>query len=121
MSKLHNKQLLFPLSGSFTGSLLGSASYALTASYAMNAGTTIDTGSFATTGSNIFKGNQTITGSNGRLIYTGTTPGIYPTLAEVHINNDYPWLHRFYNDTFSTSSAVMAYFGWNDGRFVFHN
>ena len=77
--------------------------------------------SFATTGSNTFKGNQIITGSNGRLTYTGTTP-VYPyTLAELHTNNDYPWLERFYNDTFSTSSAVMAYFGYNDGRFVFHN
>lgn len=80
-----------------------------------------NTGSFATTGSNTFIGTQTITGSNGRLIYRGTTP-VYPyTLAELHINDDYPWLERFYNDTFSTSSAVMAYFGYNDGRFVFHN
>ncbi len=65
----------------------------------------------------------TIAGSNGKLIYTGTTPGVgsNPTLAEVHANDDYPWLERFYNDTFSTSSAVMAYYGWNDGRFVFHN
>ncbi len=65
----------------------------------------------------------TIAGSNGKLIYTGTTPGVgsNPTLAEVHANDDFPWLHRFYNDTFSTSSAVMAYYGWNDGRFVFHN
>lgn len=84
-------------------------------------GGTTNTGSFATTGSNTFRGTQTITGSNGRLIFTGTTP-IYPyTLAEIHTNNDYPWLERFYNDTFSTSSAVMAYFGHNDGRFVFHN
>lgn len=37
--------------GSFTGSLQGSASYALTASYAQNAGTTVDTGSFVTTSS----------------------------------------------------------------------
>ena len=120
MSKLHNKQLLFPLSGSFTGSLLGSASYALTASYAMNA-TIIDTGSFATTGSNIFKGNQTITGSDGRIVYNGTNTAPDYTLASIHANNDYPWLERFYNDTFSTSSAIMAYFGHNDGRFVFHN
>ena len=100
-----------------TGSLFG------TSSYTINSETLNGTGSgvFATTGSNTFIGTQTITGSNGRLIYTGTTPGAYPTLAEVHINSDYPWLHRFYNDTFSTSSAVMAYFGWNDGRFVFHN
>ena len=81
----------------------------------------INTGSFATTGSNTFIGTQTITGSNGRLIYTGTTPGAYPALAEIHANNDYPWLERFYNDTFSTSSVVMAYFSQNDGRFVFHN
>jgi hypothetical protein len=80
----------------------------------------IDTGSFATTGSNTFKGTQTITGSNGRLIYDGNiTPNT--SLAEVHTTNDNPWLHKFYNDSFSSSSAVMAYFGWNDGRFVFHN
>ena len=84
-------------------------------------GGTTNTGSFATTGSNTFRGSQTITGSNGRLIYTGTTSGAYPTLAEIHTNNDNVWLERFYNDTFSTSSAVMAYFSWNDGRFVFHN
>lgn len=132
----------------FTGSLQGTASIALTASFAqgyvLNSSTSslvsnsstssfitnsqtssfitsIQTGSFATTGSNTFIGTQTITGSNGRLIYRGTTP-VYPyTLAELHINDDYPWLERFYNDTFSTSSAVMAYFGYNDGRFVFHN
>ena len=70
-------------------------------------GGTTNTGSFATTGSNTFRGSQTITGSNGRLIYTGTTSGAYPTLAEIHTNNDNVWLERFYNDTFSTSSAVM--------------
>lgn len=52
---------------SFTGSLLGTASYArraLTASYALNGGgTNIDTSSLATTGSNIFIGTQTVTGS----------------------------------------------------------
>ena len=63
----------------------------------------------------------TVTGVNGKLIYTGTTPGANPTLAEIHAYNDNPWLEKFYNDTFSTSSAAMAYFGWNDGRFVFHN
>ena len=44
-----------------TGSLQGTASFAITASYAANAD--INTGSFATTGSNRFNGNQTITGS----------------------------------------------------------
>jgi hypothetical protein len=55
---------------SFSGSLSGSAtnavsaSYALTASHALNSGgAAINTSSFATTGSNIFNGNQTITGS----------------------------------------------------------
>jgi hypothetical protein len=82
---------------------------------------TINTGSLATTGSNVFNGSQTITGSNGRLVYRGTALEVNPTLAEIHVNNDTPWLERFHNDTFSTSSAVMAYFAWNDGRFVFHN
>ena len=96
----------------FTGSLYGTASYALNGN--------VDTSSFATTGSNTFKGTQTITGSYGKLIYDGNiTPNT--SLAEVHAANDNPWLHKFYNDSFSTSSAVMAYFGWNDGKFVFHN
>lgn len=34
--KTVNKQLSFPLSGSFTGSLAGTSSYAITASYALN-------------------------------------------------------------------------------------
>lgn len=38
MSKLKSKQLTYPLSGSFTGSLFGTSSYAITASYAMNGG-----------------------------------------------------------------------------------
>jgi hypothetical protein len=46
-------------SPSITGSLQGSASYALTASYALNAGgASINTGSFATTASNTFTGDQ---------------------------------------------------------------
>jgi hypothetical protein len=106
-----------------------SSSYVETASLAVSASYYQETdpifvalsGSFATTGSNTFQGTQTITGSNGRLIYTGAPLGLYPTLAEIHANDDYPWLERFYNDTFSTSSAIMAYFGWSDGRFVFHN
>ena len=79
-----------------------------------------DTGSFATTGSNVFKGKQTITGSNGSLTYDGT---ILPdsSLASIHANDDQPWLERFYNDTFSPTNSVMSYFAWNDGRFIFHN
>jgi hypothetical protein len=108
---------------SFTGSLYGTASLAVSASYYQETDPIFValSGSFATTGSNTFQGTQTITGSNGRLIYTGAPLGLYPTLAEIHANDDYPWLERFYNDTFSTSSAIMAYFGWSDGRFVFHN
>ena len=88
-------------------------------------GGNINTGSFATTGSNTFTGLQIITGSNGVLRYSGTdantgNPG-YPSLADIHAIDQGPWLERFYNDTFSTSDAVMAYFGWDDGRFVFHN
>jgi len=117
--------------GSFTGSLLGTSSWAVSASQAVSSSYYQETdpvfvaksASLATTGSNTFTGTRIITGSNGKLIYTGTTSGVgsNPTLAEVHANDDFPWLHRFYNDTFSTSSAVMAYYGWNDGRFVFHN
>ena len=56
----------------------------------------IDTGSFATTGSNVFVGKQTITGSNGYLIYDGTTNATpNNTLAEVHTDNDSPWLEDF--------------------------
>ena len=109
-------------SGSFTGSLNGTAA---TASYYQETDPIFvaKSASLATTGSNTFTGTQIITGSNGKLIYTGYPSDPYPTLAEIHKHtiNDYPWLERFYNDSFSTSSAVMAYFGWNDGRFVFHN
>ncbi len=81
MSKLNSKQLGYPLSGSFTGSLFGTSSYALdavsasfaisasraisssfstTSSYALNAGTTINTGSFVTTSSfNAYTGSST--------------------------------------------------------------
>jgi hypothetical protein len=37
MSRLVNKQLTFPLSGSFTGSLFGTSSYSATSSYALTA------------------------------------------------------------------------------------
>jgi hypothetical protein len=50
----------------FTGSLLGTASYANNADLLDGLNSTV----FATTGSNIFRGNQTITGS---LIVTGST------------------------------------------------
>ena len=36
MAQLRNKQLQYPLSGSFTGSLLGTASYSISASYSLN-------------------------------------------------------------------------------------
>lgn len=47
-----NKQLLYPLSGSFTGSLHGTASYATTASYALNGGSgNVGNTTFISTGS----------------------------------------------------------------------
>jgi len=67
-------------SGSFTGSLQGSASYALTASYALNAN--FNTGSFATTGSNTFIGNQTITGS---IIFNSGS-----RITSTYYGNNYP-------------------------------
>jgi hypothetical protein len=83
-------------------------------------GSSFSTGSFATTGSNTFVGVQTITGSNGVLKYSGTNLAD-TSLASIHANDENPWLERFYNDTFSKTNSVMSYFGWNDGRFVFHN
>jgi hypothetical protein len=78
----------------------------------------------ATTGSNTFTGVQTISGSNGILKYSGNAASVNPsspTLADIHAVDSYPWLERFYNDSFSQQDVVMAYFAWNDGRFVFHN
>jgi len=99
-----------------------SASYALTASYAENAGTSIDTGSFATTGSNTFTGNQLITGSEGFIKLNGSTAGSNDnTFLSIHANNDGPWIGRYFNDTFSTSSSVLSFWGDNDGTFHFHN
>jgi hypothetical protein len=43
------------------------------------------------------------------------------SLASIHANDATPWLERFYNDTFSDTNSVMSYFGWDDGRFIFHN
>jgi hypothetical protein len=69
----------YQLSGSLTGSLLGTASYAtnaLTASFAPNYVLNSVTASFATTGSNTFRGNQTISGSvtvTGSLTVSGSS------------------------------------------------
>jgi hypothetical protein len=75
-------------------------------------------------GSVTITGSLYISGSNGVLKYGGDAYLInpaFPTLADIHTANDTPWLQRFYNDSFETTDAVMAYFAWNDGRFVFHN
>jgi hypothetical protein len=63
-NKILNKQIQFPLSGSFTGSLFGTSSYALTASYAMNGGGggSTNTGSLLTTASVVL---NTITFTKG--------------------------------------------------------
>jgi len=59
---------------SFTGSLFGTASYALN-----GGGTAVDTGSFATTGSNTFIGNQVITGSLD--VQQGLTGSLFGTAS----------------------------------------
>ena len=67
---------------SFTGSLLGTSSFATSASYTLQALSSSyasnadlldgkDSTIFATTGSNTFKGNQTISSSNAELLLTG--------------------------------------------------
>jgi len=74
---------------SFTGSLLGTSSFASTASLAPNYVLNANTGSFATTGSNTFKGNQIVTGSiifnSGSQItstyYGNTYPGYIDIVA----------------------------------------
>ena len=93
------------------------------------------TGSFTVSGSNTFRnigpaqftgsvdvlGNQSIFGNNGHILLTPTVSNPNLAIQEIHANDDYPWTARFYNDTFSSTNSVMSYFGWNDGRFVFHN
>jgi len=85
-------------------------------------GSTVNTGSFATTGSNTFTGNQLITGSDGSVILRGSTSGTTDnSFLSVHANNDGPWIGRYFNDTFSTGSSVLSFWGDNDGTFHFHN
>ena len=82
----------------------------------------IETGSFATTGSNTFTGNQLITGSEGYVTLDGSTAGTNDNaLLSVHANNDGPWIGRYFNDTFSTGSSVLSFWGDNNGTFHFHN
>jgi len=67
MAQINSKQLLKPISGSFSGSLEGTSSYALTASYAMNGGG---------------GGGGTPGGSNYQIQYnSGSTFGGVPTLT----------------------------------------
>lgn len=82
----------------------------------------IATGSFATTGSNTFTGNQLITGSDGSVILRGSTSGTTDnSLLSIHAANDGPWIGRYFNDTFSTASSVLSFWGDNNGTFHFHN
>jgi len=74
--------------GSITGSLQGSASYALTASYALNAGVApIDSSSFATTGSNTFEGNQQVNGWIEATDYIITDNVLYTNAIEENSTN----------------------------------
>lgn len=61
------------------------------------------TASFATTGSNVFIGGQIISGSADSMLSI-ITP------------NDGPWAFKVLNETYSSSSAALAGFIWNDGR-----
>ena len=93
------------------------------------------TGSFTVSGSNTFRnigpaqftgsvdvlGNQSLIGNDGYILLTPTVSSPNVAIQEIHANNANPWIARFYNDSFSSTNSVMSYFGWNDGRFVFHN
>jgi len=67
-NKILNKQIQFPLSGSFTGSLFGTASYATTASYVIGGGGS-GTG-FPFSGSAVITGSLLVSGSG--LTITGS-------------------------------------------------
>jgi hypothetical protein len=75
----------------------------------------------ATTGSNTFTGPQLISGSYGYVLLNENNQSPDYAMQSIHAINDSPWLARFYNDSYDTEAAVMSYFGWSDGRFVFHN
>jgi len=88
------------VTGSITGSLLGTASFATTASYINptfisasaaasgfgSGGTTINTSSFATTGSNTFTGTQTITGSGQLLVKSSTSNGFLQQTTDFSVS-----------------------------------
>ena len=87
MAQLKSKQLTYPLSGSFTGSLYGTASYAITASYAMNGG-----GGGGTPGGNLYEiqynsssafgGVPVLTYSGSILRATGSFSGSFTGLID---------------------------------------
>lgn len=95
--------------GGFTGSLLGTASYALS-----SPGGTIDTGSFATTGSNIFTGGQVIQGltlgTGGGALYYNTVFGsgslALNTTAEHNTALGYRTLEKLSSGTAEGNTAV---------------
>lgn len=99
------------INANLTGSLFGTASYALTA------GTISSAGSFATTGSNTFIGNQTITGSaniSGSLNVNNT---LYVSGSSVGIGTSTP------SDKLSISAGnILLDSGrrlkWADGSFI---
>jgi hypothetical protein len=106
-SSLIISQSVTGLSG-FTGSLLGTASWAHSASQAISSSHYAETdpifvaksASLATTGSNTFRGTQIISGS-------GQT-----TILQVHAANSEPWAFGIYNDSYSSTTQGLA--GWID-------
>jgi hypothetical protein len=84
MAQLKSKQLTYPLSGSFTGSLYGTSSWAITASYAMNGGG--NPGGLNTqiqyNSSSVFEGVPVLTYDGITLIGTGSFSGSFTGLID---------------------------------------
>jgi hypothetical protein len=96
-------------SGSFTGSLFGTASFATTASYALNA-TTIDTSAFVTTSSfNAFTSSiNTFTASYSTGSFSGSFTGSLLGTSSWAINSI---TASYIDPTFISASAAAAGFG----------
>jgi len=78
MAQLKSKQLTYPLSGSFTGSLFGTASYAdysTSSSYALTASYVANASSFPFTGSAIITGSLEVIGPVIATSFTGSLFG----------------------------------------------
>jgi len=101
---------------SFTGSLLGTASYATTASYALNAGTTVNTGSFVTTSSfNTFTSSfNTFTSSYNTGSFSGSFTGSllgtssYATTASYITSSFFTGTNAALSASYATTASYAA-------------